>query len=272
MNPKSRRRSSLILFSSSTPSMPSLFSRSRTTSTPGKQPQNSSSNGDGYDEFGRISSRGSQVVAASLPAARNSNKKKDKDARARTVSSARGKGSLSVEDEQPIPDGSFLALSLEPPTRLDAQDGVAAPVRERDHDYGYLSFQRHVILGLEEADKLVKAVADELGTRGLTTPFIFSNLALDVSATSVRRLITAFLKTCHNSPGRSAETDWRDEVRFAGPHELGMCLRWGLARVVRLVGGNAVRGLVAWDFYVEWSEAEIRTSSLLFSSTQLCVV
>lgn len=250
----SRKKTRPLSFSSTT-SMPSLFSRSRTTSSLAKTPK-PAQNDDAvvYDEFGRISSRTS-ALGVSLPSARKDNKKKD--SRSRTVSTARGKGNAAVEDEGPqIPDGSFLALSLEPPTRLDVGE-VAAAVRERDHDYGYLSYQRHVILGLEETDRLVKAIADELGTRGLTTPFIFSSLALDINTPGVRRLIQAFIRTCSPSPGRDVETAWRDEIRFAGPHELGMCLRWGLARVVRLVGGNAVRGLVAWDFYVEWSEAEI---------------
>jgi hypothetical protein len=36
-----------------------------------------------------------------------------------------------------------------------------------------------------------------------------------------------------------------------------MCLRWGLARVLRVSGGNAVHGLISWDMYVEWSESEV---------------
>ena len=36
-----------------------------------------------------------------------------------------------------------------------------------------------------------------------------------------------------------------------------MCLRWGLARVLRVSGGSAVRGLISWDMYVERSEAEL---------------
>jgi Domain of unknown function (DUF1708) len=36
-----------------------------------------------------------------------------------------------------------------------------------------------------------------------------------------------------------------------------MCLRWGLARVLRVCTGNAVRGLISWDTYVEWCEAEV---------------
>jgi Domain of unknown function (DUF1708) len=43
---------------------------------------------------------------------------------------------------------------------------------------------------------------------------------------------------------------------FAGPYELGMCLRWGLARVVRAIGGQDVRGLIAWDQYVQFRDSE----------------
>jgi len=36
-----------------------------------------------------------------------------------------------------------------------------------------------------------------------------------------------------------------------------MCLRWGLARVLGVSGGNGVRDFLTWDMYVEWSEAEL---------------
>jgi hypothetical protein len=36
-----------------------------------------------------------------------------------------------------------------------------------------------------------------------------------------------------------------------------MCLRWGLVRVLRVSGGNAVRGLLSWDMCVEWSDAKL---------------
>jgi hypothetical protein len=42
-----------------------------------------------------------------------------------------------------------------------------------------------------------------------------------------------------------------------------MCLRWGLARILRVSGGNAVRGLLSWDAYVEWSEAELGKQNFL---------
>jgi hypothetical protein len=130
--------------------------------------------------------------------------------------------------------------------------------REREQDYGYLSYQHHVVLGLDEVNRLVRTVTDELGTRGLTTPFLFSSLAIDINSARVRRLIQAFLHTCFPFPAPDAEFTWREEARFAAPPELAMCLRWGLARVMRVSGGNAVRGLISWDMYVEWSEAELR--------------
>jgi hypothetical protein len=35
-----------------------------------------------------------------------------------------------------------------------------------------------------------------------------------------------------------------------------MVLRWGLARVVRVVGGVETRGLVGWEVYVRWRGLE----------------
>ena len=134
---------------------------------------------------------------------------------------------------------------------------IITGLRDREQDYGYLSYERHVVLGLDEVDRLVRTVTGELGSRGLTTPFLFSSLALDVNSSGVRRLIQAFLRTCVSFPAQDAERTWREEARFAAPPELAMCLRWGLARVLRVSGGHAARGLISWDMYVEWSEAEL---------------
>ncbi|KAI0631726.1 hypothetical protein C8Q77DRAFT_1159474 [Trametes polyzona] len=240
--------------------MPSLFSRARTTSTPTKK--SALEVHPAHDEFGRISSRGSarHAVQQQFVTAKKAGKKDG------------GKGSskarAAADDEQEEygpPDGTFLPLSLERP-RYDNGDGT---VHEQppSHDYGYLSYGRHVILGLEEVARLVDVVGEELGTRGLTTPFIFSTLALDVSAPAVKRLIQTFLNTC-TKPSSEADRQWRQEARLAGPHELGMTLRWGLARVVRWVGGHQVRGLVSYDAYSEWrdSEAMLNYPGLHFSA------
>lgn len=221
--------------------MPSLFSRSRTNSTPKKPSADAA-----YDEFGRITSRGSSPATS----------KKDK----KSKDKSRSKHS-PAEPESPeyaIPDGSFLPLNLNPQRYEPGEE----PAQERRQllDYGYLSYQRHVVLGLEDVARLVDVVGNELGTRGLTTPFIFSSLALDVSASAVKRLIDAFLKTCDARRAGDAYEVWREEARLAGPHELGMCLRWGLARIVRIVGGQEVRGLLSYEHYAEWCQAEAGAS------------
>ncbi|KAI8976357.1 hypothetical protein BD414DRAFT_423305 [Trametes punicea] len=227
--------------------MPSLFSRARTASTPTKK---STFDLSVQDEFGRISSRGSarQAAQQNSVTAKKAGKKDGKGA-------AKGRSSTGDDEQQEFipPDGSFHPLSLEKPLYENNDD----PRQEQQpsHDYGYLSYGRHVILGLEEVARLVDVVGEELGTRGLTTPFIFSTLALDVSATAVKRLIQTFLNTC-TKPSSEADRQWREEARLAGPHELGMTLRWGLARVVRWVGGQQVRGLVSYDAYCEWRESE----------------
>lgn len=230
--------------------MPSLFSRSRTTSTPDKQlslpiPSSQGLYANQLDEFGRVSSRASGKAATS-----KKEKKKAKDEkRARTISSSR------EQIEQPeftLPDGSFLPLNLEKPRQSETQ--------QQGFEYGYLSYERHVVLGIEQVARLVDVLCTELTSRGgLTTPFIFSSLALDISSATIRKLIQAFLGTCTINIGTSAdqaEAQWREEARFAGLHELGMTLRWGLAKVVRSVGGQDVRGLLNWEIYAEFRDSE----------------
>ncbi len=220
--------------------MPSLFSRARTTSTPTKK---TAYDLGLHDEFGRVTSRGSAKHAVQ-PQLSASTKKGSK------------KVAGKADDEQVefgLPDGSFLPLSLEKPLYGHPEDPTHAAAQP--HDYGYLSYGRHVVLGLEEVARLVDVVGDELGTRGLTIPFIFSTLALDVSSSAVKRLIQTFLKTC-SRPSSEADRQWREEARLAGPHELGMALRWGLARVVRWVGGQEVRGLISYDAYMQWRDTE----------------
>lgn len=224
--------------------MPSLFSRSRTTSTPKKSSETAA-----YDEFGRIDSRGSARTLLSPHG------KKDKKKESKNKSGAKADPFAEAEPpEYAIPDGTFLSLNLNPP-RIEITGDAPGTELRQSHDYGYLSYGRHVVLGLQQVARLVDVVGNELGLRGLTTPFIFSTLALDVSSGAVRRLIQAFLRTC-SQPSGETEHQWREEARLAGPQELGMCLRWGLARVVRIMKGQEVRGLVPYESYVEWRDAE----------------
>ncbi|SJL14904.1 uncharacterized protein ARMOST_18380 [Armillaria ostoyae] len=143
----------------------------------------------------------------------------------------------------PPPDG-FLPFTLERP-----RDGT-------EIDYGYLAYERHVVLGLEQVSQLVDVVSEELGTRGgITTPFIFSSMALDLSSTSTKRLMRTFIDACAD-PGPKLHR-FREEARFAGAHELGMLLRWGLGRLVRIVDGQEERGLISWDHYTDFRDSEL---------------
>lgn len=249
----------LPFFSSSNP-MPSLFSRSRTNSTPHKKHSlHPAENTSPLDEFGRITSRGSNISynVNSLSPVSKKDKKKAKEQEKRLWSPT-SRTQLDYHAELPalpIPDGSFLPLNLERPRT------ESGPIEHpKEHDYGYLSYERHVVLGVEQIARLVEVVSEELTTRGgITTPFIFSTTALDISSSAIKRLIRSFLNTCVPNLGQKAEEAemrWREEARFAEPHELGMCLRWGLARVVRSVGGHDVRGLIAWDQYSEFRDTE----------------
>ncbi|KAE9401015.1 hypothetical protein BT96DRAFT_621482 [Gymnopus androsaceus JB14] len=120
---------------------------------------------------------------------------------------------------------------------------------------------RHVVLGLEQAARLVDVVSLELQNRGgLDTPFIFSTLSLDINTSAAKRLVKTFLGTCvcpcWGGKRITQSGNGEKEARFANMHELGTCLRWGLARIARVVDGVEVRGLLNWDHYIQWAEQE----------------
>ncbi|KAL5512303.1 hypothetical protein ACEPAG_3295 [Sanghuangporus baumii] len=214
--------------------MPSLFSRARTTSSKTAKAAATAAAATAaahspdavIDEFGRVSSRG--AGAPPLPL---------KDKRSQSLSQSKRATHTSAADyelDTEVEDG-FLPTSLNSP-----QDEVGGRV------YGYLGHEANIVLSIEDLERLVKVVADEIIQRGLTTPFLFSNTALDLNASSVRRLIDTFLRT----------PDIREEVRFANPHALASFLRWGLARPVRIVSGMEFRGIIDWEAYLRWRHVE----------------
>ncbi|KAI9451905.1 hypothetical protein F5148DRAFT_1237961 [Russula earlei] len=92
--------------------MPSLFSRSRTTSSPLKSPRPSA---EPSDEFGRVSSRGSPRGNPTVSGKKEWHGEKP---RTRTLSAVKGRapGLVLAEEEPVIPDGSFFPLNLDPPS------------------------------------------------------------------------------------------------------------------------------------------------------------
>lgn len=53
-----------------------------------------------------------------------------------------------------------------------------------------------------------------------------------------------------------ANESFLQEARFAGPHELSMLLKWGLARIARVKTGYEVRGFIELDHYMTWRASE----------------
>lgn len=233
--------------------MPSIFTRSRTTSTP--KPKSVTP----PDEFGRVTSR----TSISTPSSKK-DKKKDKVA-------PRPSNSIEIQ----VTEGGFLPFCIP----SDSED------RAKLRPYGYLSYKSEVILGVDEASRLVDVVSREMTERGmllfifayfvvyvhlfllgfLTTPLLFSSQALDISRIRIQKLIDTFLATCPsetNRPGSPFDKAWVDEARFSGPHELAMVLRWALARIVHLVNGQESRGILSWELYLRWREDEAGASFL----------
>jgi len=107
--------------------------------------------------------------------------------------------------------------------------------RQREQEYRCLSYLHHVVIGLDEVDRLVHTVTEEFGTRGLTKPSLFPLLP---SVSTLPEFVASFKLSSILAP--DAEHTWHEEARFAGPAELAMCLRWDLARVLCISGGNVV--------------------------------
>lgn len=72
----------------------------------------------------------------------------------------------------------------------------------------------------------------------------------------MRSLVRSFLGSCQRPSAPTGDAKWREDAKLAGPHELGMVLRWGLARLMRVVNGVYVRGMLEWDVYVQWKSDE----------------
>ena len=112
---------------------------------------------------------------------------------------------------------------------------------ESEQDYGYLSYKRHVVHGIEEVNRLVRTITMSEAHVG-SLPLTFFSLALHISSSRscVRRLIQAFLHTCASFPVPDGEYTWHNEARFARAraHYLG------LVRVLHVSGLGQCRSFV----------------------------
>ncbi|GAW09833.1 hypothetical protein LENED_012030 [Lentinula edodes] len=183
--------------------------------------------------------------------------------------------------------GSFVGTVL-PSQSSDSPSSHGAT----GNAYGYLSSYPTLVLGLPDLRELVQLISEHLDVE---TPFVFSNggstvsqggggvpVAIDLDAGRVKRLIDKYVEYLTSNSGRNTNlrksgdhiAGFDDEARFAGPHELGMLLRWGLARVVRIESSSLphstttpqnpatphnrtfTRGLIPYLAYLNWAKQE----------------
>ncbi|KAJ6447857.1 hypothetical protein C8R45DRAFT_1115653 [Mycena sanguinolenta] len=255
--------------------MPSLFSRARTASTPSKSkhkppppppalsypyPSSTPQPGTPISEFGQ-----QQAFFSSRPRSLSQGQ-----------AQAAGEGGYGAVGFLPttapadinVPWASTSSSSAAQPSagastaNLLFGSGGSASASAGRASYGLLSPARDTVLGLPDVARLVAVLCAELERTSISTPFVFSSLALDVRRTGVARLVKAFLATCSGNSngghrnGAGGSDKFADEARFAAAHELGMCLRWGLSRVVRVEAGREVRGLLSWAWYERWRVEE----------------
>lgn len=126
------------------------------------------------DEFGRTPSRG--FIPGSGTKRDKAHKQLDKATRQRTISNPNFLNSIASDrpgtprDIFDVQDG-FLATNLDPP--LPATDEWGQPrsnLNEFQQEYGYICWEKHVILGIDEVTRLVDVVAEELRLRGKYLP------------------------------------------------------------------------------------------------------
>ena len=187
--------------------MHTLFARARTTSTKNlpKTPHTHPTTQDPHtDEFGRVHSRGQGAATfAGAPALSGlpQSPAKGSNARQRTVSSnvnPNGQGAVNFANA----NGSSVYLNASVRGSYDHQQylqpGAAGgfvedgflptsigQVEVGQMQYGYLSFESHVVLAVEDVTRLVEVVSEELGNRGecsiISLPFPpFSRLLCSV--------------------------------------------------------------------------------------------
>jgi hypothetical protein len=277
--------------------MPSLFSRARTASTPSKSKHKQPPPTLSTNPLPTFSS----ALLTGSPTVRTPVDEFDVHhlARSRSVggagASAPGEAGYGAVGFLPTtlpadPHTPWASSPSAPPLGLssstsssnshkDPHQLFGGPIQPRAA-YGLLSPARDAVLGLADAARLVGTVCAELERTGVATPFVFSVLALDVRRAGVIRLVNAFLATCrdssasspsashsHNGNNGRVEEKWLEEARFAGPHELGMCLCWCLSQVVRVEGGREVRDLLSRAWYERWRVDEGGECSSFLSFT-----
>ncbi|KAJ3911227.1 hypothetical protein F5877DRAFT_73351 [Lentinula edodes] len=142
--------------------------------------------------------------------------------------------------------------------------------------YGYLFSYPTLVLSLPDLRELVQLISEHLD---IETPFVFSNGGSTVSQggrgvpVAIDLDVGMWIQERQKHESKE-ERRFDDEAQFAGPHELGMLLRWGLARVIWIESSSLphstttpqnpatphnrtlTRGLIPDLAYLNWEKQE----------------
>ncbi|KAH9456022.1 hypothetical protein Pst134EB_012243 [Puccinia striiformis f. sp. tritici] len=110
--------------------------------------------------------------------------------------------------------------------------------------YGYIGLHTEIELDLPTAARAVNLVAQELKSRALETPLLFSTHALDISTEGTHNLIRRFVHNQH---------DFTHDLTMHNGHNLAAFLKWILSRYVN---GRGTHGFLQWEQYASWRESE----------------
>ncbi|CAH7668603.1 hypothetical protein PPACK8108_LOCUS3125 [Phakopsora pachyrhizi] len=110
--------------------------------------------------------------------------------------------------------------------------------------YGYIGLFTEIELDLTTTLRSISLVTQQIKSRGLETPMLFSIRALDISVQGSHSLIRCFVND---------HSEFQRDLHISTPHNLSAFLKWCLARYVNLQG---LRGVLGWDKYASWREAE----------------
>lgn len=110
--------------------------------------------------------------------------------------------------------------------------------------YGYWPIETQRELTLAEIEEVVRLCGQEIKTRGIEAPMLFSTRALDISLENITSLIRTYV---------SDRAAWKRDLRLANPHDLAGFIKWSLGRYINPQGG---RGFLGWDTYERWRFGE----------------
>ncbi|GAC98882.1 hypothetical protein PHSY_006477 [Pseudozyma hubeiensis SY62] len=111
--------------------------------------------------------------------------------------------------------------------------GSGAAATKLPYVYGYTTEAWHDHLTAARVHALLETCAEQIRSRGLDNPLIFSSMALDLSPVNVASLIKLFSPSTAGQ--RAPPPAFLEEVRYANPHDLAAVIKWALARLGRVL-------------------------------------